>query len=242
MGAVVFSYEMFAWCESLLQVSTKDHNTGLALTMQTLNSMRVLDFLTSLPYVDPERIGVTGASAGGTQSYLITALDDRISVSVPVVMVSSWYYGTCPCGAGLPYHSCTELMTNNAEIAAMASPRPLLVISDGQDWTQHVPEIEFPYLLRVYALYGKQGNVENVHLPDEGHDYGITKRLAMYDFMARHLRLNLNAVKDKTGKIDESKVTIEKYESMLVFGKEGMLPATAVKGADKIKEVLKSLQ
>ena len=69
----------------------------------------------------------------------------------------------------------------------------------------------------------KQENVENVHLATEGHDYGVSKRLAMYDFMAKHLGLNLNAVKDKTGKVDESKVTIEKYEALLVFGKEGKL-------------------
>ena len=107
---------------------------------------------------------------------------------------------------------------------------------------RNVPEVEFPYLQKVYSLYGKQENVENVHLATEGHDYGVSKRMAMYDFMAKHLGLNLNAVKDKTGKVDESKVTIEKYEALLVFGKEGKLPATAVKGADEIRKVLKSLQ
>ena len=242
MGAVVFSYEMFAYGESLLQVTAADHRTGLALTLQTLNSIRVIDFLTSLPYVDPHRIGVTGESGGGTQTFLLTALDDRVTVSVPVVMVSSYFFGGCPCESGLPIHSCSYLGTNNAEIAAMASPRPMLVISDGNDWTQNVPVVEFPYLRKVYSLYGKEGNVENVHLADEGHDYGVSKRMAMYDFMARHLGLNINAVKDKTGRIDESKVTIEKHEAQLVFGKEGKLPATAVKGADKIREVLESLQ
>jgi dienelactone hydrolase len=242
MGAVVFSYEMFGYGESLLQVKTTDHRTSFTSTIQTLNSMRVIDFLTSLPYVDAKRIGVTGESGGGTQTFLLTALDDRVTVSVPCVMVSSYFYGGCACESGLPIHSCTEIMTNNAEIAAMASPRPLLVISDGNDWTRHVPDIEFPYLKKVYGLYGKQENVENVHLADEGHDYGVSKRMGLYDFMARHLGLNINAVKDKTGKIDESKVTIEKYEAQLVFGKEGNLPATAVKGVDKIKEVLKSLQ
>jgi hypothetical protein len=242
MGAVVFSYEMFAYGESLLQVKTEDHKTGLALTMQTLNSMRIVDFLISLPYVDPRRIGVTGESGGGTQSFLLTALDDRIAVSVPVVMVSSWFFGGCACESGLPIHSCTDLGTNNAEIAAMASPRPMLVISDGSDWTRNVPEIEFPYLQKVYSLYGKPENVENVHLATEGHDYGVSKRLAMYDFMAKHLGLNLSAAKDKTGKVDESKVTIEKYDALLVFGKDGKLPLTAVKGADEIRKVLRSLQ
>jgi dienelactone hydrolase len=242
MGAVVFSYEMFAWGESRLQVNSEIHETGLALTMQTINSVRVIDFLTSLPYVDLKRIGVTGESGGGTQTFLLTALDDRVSVSVPVVMVSSYFYGGCPCESGLPIHSCSDAGTNNAEIAAMASPRPMLVISDGDDWTEHVPEIEFPYLQKVYELYGRKENVENVHLATEGHDYGVSKRMAMYDFMARHLGLNINAVKDKTGKIDESKVSIENYEALLVFGKEGKLPANAVKGPGAIQTVLKSLQ
>lgn len=242
MGAVVFSYEMFAYGESLLQVTVADHRTGLALTIQTLNSIRVLDFLTSLPYVDSEGIGVTGESGGGTQTFLLTALDDRVTVSVPVVMVSSYFYGGCACESGLPIHSCSAYGTNNAEIAAMASPKPMLVISDGNDWTQNVPVVEFPYLRKVYGLYGMEENVENVHLANEGHDYGISKRLAMYEFMSRKLGLNLAAIKDKTGKIDESKVTIENYSAQLVFGLEGKLPSTAVKGADAIRNVLRSLQ
>jgi dienelactone hydrolase len=243
MGAVVFSYEMFGYGESQLMVKKEDHQTGLALTMQTLSSIRVTDFLTSLPYIDSKRIGVTACSGGGTQSFLLTALDNRITVCVPVVMVSAYFFGGCPCESGLPIHSCTDLGTNNAEIAAMASPRPLLVVSDGSDWTAHVPEIEFPYLRKVYELYGKPENVENVHLANEGHDYGVSKRMAMYDFMARHLGLNLDAVKDKSGRIDESKVTIENWEAQLVFGKDGVrLPKTAIKGADSVRQVLKSLQ
>jgi dienelactone hydrolase len=242
MGAVVFNYDMFAWGESRLQFASELHRTGLAHTMQTLNSIRAIDYLTSLPFVDGKRIGITGASGGGTQSFLAAALDDRLTVSVPVVMVSSYYYGGCPCESGMPLQSCSDLGTYNVEIAAMASPRPMLVISDGDDWTKHVPEIEFPYLQKVYSLYGMQNNVENVHLDAEGHDYGVSKRMAMYDFMARRLGLNINAVKDKTGKIDESKVTMEKYDKLLVFGKNGKMPANALHKAEEVWQVLKSLQ
>lgn len=243
MGAVVFSYEMFAYGESLLQVTKDDHRQPFTQTMQTWNSMRVVDFLTSLPYVDQKRIGITGESGGGTQTFLLTALDDRITLSAPVVMVSSWFAGGCTCESGLPIHSCTDLMTNNAEIAAMASPRPLLVVSDGTDWTKRVPDIEFPYIKKVYGLYGKEANTENVHLPTEPHNYGVSKRAAMYDFVARNFNLNIDAVKDKkTGKVDESKVTIEPIENMLVFGKEGKLPPTAVKGIEAVRQAFKAQQ
>jgi len=242
MGAVVFSYDMFAWGESRLQFANELHKTGLAHTMQTLNSIRAIDYLTTLPFVDGTRIGITGASGGATQAMLATALDDRIKVSVPVVMVSSYYYGGCPCESGMPLQSCTEFLTYNAEIAAMASPRPMLVISDGDDWTKHVPEIEFPYLKKIYSLYGKQDNVENVHLANEKHDYGYSKRIAMYDFMARHLGLNINAVMDKSGKVDESKVTIEKYDKLLVFGKNGKMAENALKNPEDVWNTILSLQ
>lgn len=242
MGAVVFNYDMFAWGESRLQFSEDLHRTGLAMTMQTLNSIRATDFLVSLPYVDVKRIGITGASGGGTQSFLAAALDDRITVSVPVVMVSSYFFGGCPCESGLPVHSCSEYGTNNAEIAAMISPKPLMVISDGSDWTQHVPEIEYPYLKKVYSLYGKEENVINVHLADEGHDYGFSKRIAMYEFMAKYLGLNSGAVRDKKGNFDESMVIIEKYDKMLAFGKNKRIPEGALRDSGQVRRVLRSLQ
>jgi dienelactone hydrolase len=239
MGAIVFSYDMFAKGESGLQFAFEDHRTDVATTMQTWNSSRVLDYLSSLPEVDTSRIAMTGASGGGTQTFLLTALDRRIDVSAPVIMVSSWFYGGCPCESGRPIHTCGEWGTNNVEIAAMASPRPLLVVSDGGDWTANVPEIEFPYLQKIYAFYQKQELVENVHLPDEFHDYGPSKRLAVYGFMVKHLGLDASKVSDGKGSFDESVVTVQKREDMLVFGKNGEeLPAHAVHGLDQLKKLL----
>jgi len=239
MGAVVFSYDMFAKGEESLQFAFEDHRTILAPTMQTLNSIRILDFLSALPYVDSKRIGMTGASGGGTQTFLMTALDPRIAVSAPVVMVSSWFFGGCPCESGMPIHSCGEWGTNNVEIAAMAAPRPMLVVSDGGDWTANVPKIEFPYLKKVYSLFGKPELVENVHLEKEGHDYGPSKRQAVYEFLARQFSLNINAVKAVSGLVDESKSTVETKSAMLVFGENGeRLPAHAIHGVETLKAAL----
>jgi dienelactone hydrolase len=239
MGCVVFSYDMFAKGEESLQFAFEDHRTTIAPTMQTINSTRVLDFLSALPYVDPKRIGMTGASGGGTQTFLLTALDPRIAVSVPVVMVSSWFFGGCPCESSLPIHSCGKLGTNNVEIAALAAPRPMLVVSDGGDWTANVPEIEFPYLKRIYGFYGKTDLIENVHLEKEGHDYGPSKRQAVYHFLAKHLDLNLKAVQLPGGETDESKSVVEPKSAMLVFGEKGEnLPANAIQGLEALKKLL----
>lgn len=239
MGAMAFSYDLFAWGESALQFKSADHRKSLAQTIQALNSIRILDWMLSLKNADPSRVAITGASGGGSQTMLITALDDRIKLSVPVVMMSSYHSGGCPCESGMGVHLCGG-GTNNVEIAAMAAPRPQLVISDGKDWTQHVPETEFPYLKKVYEFYGKAGQVKNAHFPQEGHDYGLSKRLAMYGFIAEHFHLDARGVKDGAGKFDESKVTIEKYPEMYVFGEHGeRLPAHAMKDYNELEKLFK---
>ncbi|WP_300603549.1 acetylxylan esterase [Niabella sp.] len=230
MGAAVFSYDMYAWGESVLQTGNKSwHRTGFALAMQTWNSMRVLDFLLGLSYADPARVGITGASGGGTQTFLLAALDDRVTASAPVVMVSSAFYGGCPCESGLPIHEgCNEVKTNNAEIAALFAPKPQLVISDGNDWTQSVPGTDFPYLQTVYGFYNQRPAVRNVHLPDDEHDYGFSKRVPMYRFFADVFGLNIKPLLNAAGNIDESNITIQPAEQLLSFGPDGKLPSGAL--------------
>ncbi|WEK21388.1 MAG: acetylxylan esterase [Candidatus Pedobacter colombiensis] len=241
MGAIVFDYDMYSYGESVQQSGSYNfHKTGFALAIQTWNSIRALDFLLSLPDADVKRVGVTGASGGGTQTFLIAALDNRITASCPVVMVSSSFYGGCNCESGLPIHTCGR--TNNAEIAAMAAPRPQLVISDGNDWTQTVPTIEFPYLKKVYGLYNAQEKVVNTHLPDDHHDYGFTKRVPMYHFFAKEFGLNIKAVSDKNGAIDESKITIENSETQHVFNNNFPMPAYALKSHESIVLAFEKLQ
>jgi hypothetical protein len=238
MGAVVVSYDLFAWGESLLQFKEADHRRAVAQSVQTLNSIRILDYLLTLKNVDANRVGITGGSGGGTQTVLLTAIDDRLKVSAPVVSVSSYFAGGCPCESGLPVHLCGG-GTNNAEIAAMAAPRPQLLVTDGKDWSQHVPELEYPFIKRTYGFYGAEVMVENAHFPDEGHDYGRSKRMAVYPFFAKHLGLDIKRIQNANGDIDESTIVIEPKEALLVFGKNGeKLPANAIKSVGELEQIV----
>ena len=237
MGAMAFSYDLFAWGESMLQFKYEDHRRSLSMTIQALGSIRILDYLLAQKDADTNRVAITGGSGAGSHSVLMTALDDRIKVSAPVVAISSYFYGGCPCESGMDIHSCGG-RTDNVEIAAMAAPRPQLLISDGGDWTDKMPEHDFPYLQKMYSWYGKKDDVQNVHLPNDKHDFGITKRIPLYEFMAKYLNLNIKAIQNDSAKIDESKITIEPEQAMYVFGDKGeKLPAHAVHGFENLEKL-----
>lgn len=201
MGAICVDYDLWGWGESADEVGSKAHQTPEAHVMQALNGIRILDWMIQRKDVDTKRIGVNGGSGGGIQTVLLTVLDDRYTAANPVVSVSSWFDGGCPCESGMPIQLAGG-GTCNAELAAMFAPKPMMLVSDGGDWTSTTPELEYPYLQRIYGFYGATDKVSNIHLPKERHDFGDNKRNAVYKFFIDTFNLDAS-------KLDESKVTIE---------------------------------
>lgn len=227
MGAICVDYDLFGWGESALQVSSVGHNTSIAHIIQAMNGISILDYMMTREDVDITRVGVNGGSGGGTQTVLLSVLDDRYTAACPVVSLASHFDGGCPCESGMPV-TLAGGGTCNAELGALFAPKPMCVVSDGKDWTASTPGLEFPYLQKVYGFYGAADKVTNVHLPKEGHDFGPNKRNAVYDFFAGVFRL------DKS-KLDESKVTIEPFENLYSFGKKGeKMPENAIRSVNDL--------
>lgn len=230
MGAAAFAYDMVGYGES----TQCEHRRFQVQRIQTYNSMRAIDFLLSLGFVDEDRLGFTGASGGGTQTFLLGAIDDRIDLSIPVAQVSAHFFGGCECESAMPIHKTDEYETNNVEIAALVAPKPMLLISDGGDWSVNTPEVEYPHIRRIYSFFDAEENVENVHLADEGHDYGPSKRAAAYRFLAKHFDLDLSAVTNESGEIDESWFEAVPEAELRVFNAEHPRPEGALDGCEDV--------
>lgn len=191
LGFAVFAYDMIgynenndfphSWDEELRR---RGDIAGIStFGLQTANSMRALDFLCDLPEVDENRIGCTGASGGASQTWFITALDERIKVAVPVCMLSSHFQGGCPCEEG-PVMRVNGL--TSFDIVSAVAPRPVMLPSVTGDWTNLNPIYEIPALKAVYKLYNAEYRVENFHYEDE-HNYNRRTREHVYAYLVRQL-------------------------------------------------------
>lgn len=210
MGCVVFHYDMLGYADSVQisfdlahrfakqrpEMNTLE-NWGLYSTqaeghlqsivgLQTYNSIRALDFITSLPDVDASRVGVTGASGGGTQTMLLGALDTRPVVAFPAVMVSTSMQGGCTC------ENCSLLRvdTGNIEFASLFAPR-LQGMSAANDWTKEMETKGFPEIKKLYGLLGAGDKVSLKATIHFGHNYNYVNRAAMYSVFNKGLKLGL---------------------------------------------------
>lgn len=220
-GLVAFSYDMVGYNDSdqLVHREIGGRREALwgigALSLQLWNSIRAIDLLASLADVQAERIGCTGASGGGTQTFLLMAVDERIKAAAPVNMVSAFMQGGCRC----ENQGHLRLDINNVEIASCMAPRPLLLVSCTGDWTANTPEVEFPAVRAIYGLYGAQDQVSAVQI-DAPHNYNQPSREAVYAFFKRHLL-------GGQGRVAEQAFAVERDEDLLVFSRRAK-PAHAL--------------
>ena len=224
-GFVVFTYDAIGYNDSRQLPHTFDGRRerlwGLSLGgLQLWNSIRSIDFLETLPEVRRDAIGATGESGGGTQTFLVAAVDRRIQVAAPVNMISLQMQGGCLC-ENLPG---LRLDATNVEIAGTIAPRPLLMVSATGDWTRATLKEEYPAMRRIYGLFDAGTRVEAVQF-DAPHNYNRDSREAVYAWMARWLQ---HAPADM--KRPERSFTVDPLPDLLVFHQRP-LPATAVTAA-----------
>jgi dienelactone hydrolase len=195
MGCVVFFYDMVGVADS----KPIPHAAGFAdvpaelrlqsaMGLQTWNSIRALDFLLSLPEVDAKRVGVTGASGGGTQTFMLCAIDDRPAVAFPAVMVSTDMQGGCVC------ENCDYLRqgAGNIDLAGLFAPKPL-GMTGANDWTKEIETKGLPELKALYKLYGAEDKVMAKAHVEFGHNYNQVSREIMYNWFNKHLDLGWTA-------------------------------------------------
>ncbi len=182
------------------------------LALQGWNAIRAVDFLMSLPDVDPNRIAATGPSGGGTQTFLLAAVDPRIKVAVPVNMISASMQGGAECESAPNL----RFETFNVEIAALIAPRPMLMISASGDWTKNTPREEYPAMSTIYELFGKSSNLEMAHF-DAPHNYNKASRETAYRFLAKYL-----LGRPDNGPIPEPPTQVESSSEMLALKGRGM--------------------
>jgi dienelactone hydrolase len=229
MGCVVFNYDMIGYCDSVqisfdlahrfakqrLDMNSPD-GWGLfspqaestlqsVLGLQAWNSIRALDWICQLPDVDPARIAVTGASGGGTQTFILGAIDPRPAVLIPAVMVSTAMQGGCTCENA----SLLRVGTGNIEFAALIAPRPLCLIS-ANDWTREMPTKGYPELKRHYEMLGVADRIEHTPLLHFGHNYNHVSRSVMYQFVNRHLGLGLRepVIEEDFPRLTQTELTV----------------------------------
>ncbi|HYE98075.1 MAG TPA: prolyl oligopeptidase family serine peptidase, partial [Planctomycetota bacterium] len=202
LGMVVLAYDPVGQGER--GVSLRDHRRtellAVGVSQQAImvfESACALELLRGRADVDPDRIGITGASGGGFNSWIMAALDPRIACAVPVVGTSDfleqlravrerdWYEAKEHC------HFIPGLLrfANNHELLAMILPRPVMVIAAHNDHGFRIPgnRAVVEYGRALGDTLGSPGRVGYFEDDAEGHGYGPRKRAAALGWLARWL-------------------------------------------------------
>lgn len=233
LGCIVFHYDMVGYADTTQPIPHRVGFNALQaelrlqsfLGLQTWNSIRALDFVCDLPDVDTSRIGVTGASGGGTQTFLLCALDPRPTVSFPAVMVSANMQGGCICENA----SLLRVGTNNVEIAALFAPKPQ-AMTGADDWTKDIETRGLPELKKIYGLYDAADKVNAKYYPFP-HNYNQVSREMIYAWFNEHLKLG------HTGSLKEKPFEPVNPKELSVFDADHPRPKDWLP-ADRLQETM----
>ncbi|MDX2445066.1 MAG: acetylxylan esterase [Bacteroidales bacterium] len=187
------------------------------------DGIRSVDYLLSRKEVDPERIGMTGRSGGGTQTAYTAAVDDRILAAAPECFITSMEYvlksiGPQDAEQNL-FHMISEGL-DHADLLEVRAPKPCLMITTTRDFFSIQGAREtFNEVNHFYAEVGNNGNMNMVE-DDEGHASTKKNREAMYAFFQEYL--------NNPGDPSDLEVEVFKEEELWAT-KTGQL-ATSLKG------------
>ncbi|MBN1464165.1 acetylxylan esterase [candidate division KSB1 bacterium] len=188
--------------------------------VEAWNGIRGLDLLCERPEVDADKLGVTGISGGGAQTWFIAALDPRIKAAAPVC-------GASTCEAHIRTRTidghCDCMVPTNIygwdmpDVAALIAPRPLLIGQadrDGLNTIESVREITFR-TKNIYNLYDAADQIDLVETPG-GHSYHKTSRQKIFAFFLRHL-MNVSVDYADIEDVDESTGAQLSEEALQVY-------------------------
>ncbi len=206
-GILVLTLEWFGYGEISQPYNAHDFGAHLdlvganALGLFYLAMRRGLDYLVTLPDVDPARLGVTGLSGGGWQTIVLSALDPRVKVAVEVAGFGSLQSNiTHPTDTDEIEEDPTDFTKGEdyTDLAAMRAPRPTLLIHNAMDNCCFRSMLVKPYIYDAikpfFRLYGKPDALawhENLH--PGTHNYQLDNRQHAYAFFTRSFNLPISA-------------------------------------------------
>lgn len=139
------------------------------------DGMRAIDYLESRPEVDRSRIACTGCSGGGTLTAYLTALDDRIAVSIPNCYITSFRHlfehSSGPQDAEQCFTNMISKGIDHAELLLPFAPRPLQISVATEDFFPIAgARSTYRELKRMYRILGVEDRV-SLAQDVSGHDY-----------------------------------------------------------------------
>jgi len=174
------------------------HPGVLGMAKMLFDAMRAVDLLTSLPQVDPSRIGAVGHSLGAKEVLYLAAFDLRIRAAVfsegGIDLGASnwdapWYLGPAVRHPGFPL--------DHGQLLALAAPRAFLIIGgDSADGDRSWPSIEA--VLPVWKLLGNDQAV-GLWNHRQGHPFPALARDRSFAWLERFLQKQAQALPEPPG-------------------------------------------